>query len=238
MVLPSTTLSKQMQQQKQRSSSSTKTNTSSTTTTTSCMGFVGKIIESVYRCDSAAAIAEAYQCGSLAQEALYQGVEVVYKCDGDRFRAAAADFYDHHHVQNCYCGNGSSNHDNHVEYHTPIHPYGNLIDAFEQEARNDVEDGEQQTGGTTTEDDNHNNNVTDEQPRFNDAALSFEDSILNGPNSINDLSSAGSSLLDAGSVASTEEHHNTKSDTKNNNITTPVTDESFGESLTTSGFCF
>jgi hypothetical protein len=180
------------------------------------MGFIGKIIESVYRCDSAAAIAEAYQCGFLAQEALYQGVEVVYKCDGDGFRAAAADFYDHHH-QNCYCGHG--NHDNHVEYHTPSHLYGNLIDAFE-EARNDVEDGDK----ATTDDDN--------VPRFNDAALSFEDSILNGPNSINDLSSTGSSPLD-GSVASTEEHH-TEVGTK----TMKTVDESFAAKTTTARFCF
>jgi hypothetical protein len=130
----------------------------------------------VYRCDSAAVVAGAYQCGSLAREALYQGVEVVYKCDGDRFRTAAGDFYAHQ----CYC---DDNNNDQVEYLAQNH---NASEG--PEARNDIEDA---------------NGEVLETYRINDAisaTLTFEDSILNGPNSINDLSSAGSSLLD--SVAS------------------------------------
>jgi hypothetical protein len=180
------------------------------------MGFVGKILESVYRCDSAAAIADAYSCGSLAQEALYQGVEVVYKCDGDQFRTAAADLYTHQ----CYWGEDDTNQE---EYHAGNHStnYGNLMD--ELEARNDIEEN------TSAE------NGNDDFPRLNDnhfllsdAALSFEDSILNGPNSINDVSSAGSNLLD--SVTSEEPKHGTK----NGNVVS----ESNDVPVTTNVFCF
>ena len=131
----------------------------------------------MYRCDSAAVVAGAYQCGSLTREALYQGVEVVYKCDGDRFRSAAGDFYAHQ----CLCDN--DNHDQ-VEYVAQ----NQLLPSQGVEARNDTEDA---------------NGDGIETFRIHDvisATLTCEDSILNGPNSINDLSSAGSSLLD--SVAS------------------------------------
>ena len=41
-------------------------------------GTLKKIFDSVYRCDSAAVVDSAYNCGSVANQALYQGVEVIY----------------------------------------------------------------------------------------------------------------------------------------------------------------
>lgn len=147
----------------------------------SFMVFLGKVIETVYRCDSAAVVASAYHCGSLTKEALYQGVEVVYKCDGDGFRAAAGDLYTHQ----CYSGDQESDP---VEFVAKnIDPNGNL------EGRNDMEvGGDKETTGT----ERTATDVLDIQ-RDISAILTFEDSILNGPNSINELSSTASSLLDS-----------------------------------------
>jgi hypothetical protein len=159
------------------------------------MSFFGKVIETVYRCDSAAVVAGAYHCGSLTREALYQGVEVVYKCDGDGFRAAAGDLY----ARQCYCGDTENDQ---VEFvASKNNAASSPKDALE--GRNDLEDGMDE--GTP----NIQRVSTDvaQIQRAISATLSFEDSILNGPNSINELSSTASSLLD--SVAS-EAKPNTK----------------------------
>ncbi|KAL3909726.1 MAG: hypothetical protein SGARI_002454 [Bacillariaceae sp.] len=166
------------------------------------MSFFGNIIESVYRCDSAAVVAGAYQCGSVTREALYQGVEVVYKCDGEGFRTAAGDFYTHP----CYCDNNGNN--DQLEYVAKK----SLVSSEGPEARNDTEAA--------------NENAALETLRIHDAisaTLTFEDSILNGPNSINDLSSTGSSLLDS---VSSEPKPSSKDK-----------DDVPNESLST-GFCF
>jgi hypothetical protein len=163
----------------QRTKESNRTYYSTSNSEQSWSGFLGKIIENVYRCDSAAVVDSAYQCGSLATEALYQGVEVVYKCDGDEFRKVAGDFYTHQ----CYCGDGNPM----VEQEIFI---GN---EHGFEARNDMEEGISANGEETTR-------AVMNTPAFLSSALTFEDSILNGPNSINELSSAGSSLI--GSVGS------------------------------------
>jgi hypothetical protein len=41
-------------------------------------GTLKNIFDSVYRCDSAAVVDSAYNCGSVTNQALYQGVEVIY----------------------------------------------------------------------------------------------------------------------------------------------------------------
>jgi hypothetical protein len=161
---------------------------SSSSTPPSFIAFVGKVIETVYRCDSAAVVAGAYHCGSLTREALYQGVEVVYRCDGDGFRVAAGDFYSHQ----CYVGDQQEN--DQVEFVATKN--ASTSDGGLVEGRNDTEDGirKEMTAPrrNSTETVNIHSAIS--------ATLTFEDSILNGPNSINELSSTASSLLD--SVAS------------------------------------
>jgi hypothetical protein len=152
------------------------------------MTFIGKVIETVYRCDSAAVVAGAYHCGSLTKEALYQGVEVVYKCDGDGFRTAATDFYAHQ----CYCGDQEEN--DQVDFMAAKNALTN--DAVVVEGRNDSEDGIHNEISAVQRISSEAANIH----RAISATLTFDDSILNGPNSINELSSTASSLLD--SVAS------------------------------------
>eukprot|EP00751_Fragilariopsis_kerguelensis_P041115 CAMPEP_0171003062 /NCGR_PEP_ID=MMETSP0736-20130129/16619_1 /TAXON_ID=186038 /ORGANISM="Fragilariopsis kerguelensis, Strain L26-C5" /LENGTH=363 /DNA_ID=CAMNT_0011431647 /DNA_START=43 /DNA_END=1134 /DNA_ORIENTATION=- len=41
-------------------------------------GILQQIFENVYKCDSAAAVDNVYDCGSVASQALFQGVEVIY----------------------------------------------------------------------------------------------------------------------------------------------------------------
>ncbi|KAG7367587.1 hypothetical protein IV203_030258 [Nitzschia inconspicua] len=159
------------------------TSSSSSQASPSFTTFFGRVIETVYRCDSAAVIASAYHCGSLTREALYQGVEVVYKCDGDGFRTAAGDFYAHQ----CYCGE-EENHQEEFQAKNFTSPHQSL------EGRNDAEEGTHQERASSGQ------RMTTEAADFQRVileTLTFEDSILNGPNSINELSSTASSLLDS-----------------------------------------
>jgi hypothetical protein len=150
------------------------------------MAFVAKVIETVYRCDSAAVVAGAYHCGSLTKEALYQGVEVVYRCDEDGFRAVARDLYAHQ----CYCGDQDEN--DQVEFVAAKNASSNDGDVI-VEGRNDTEDRISKDVSAVQ----RISTETADIHKVISSTLTFEDSILNGPNSINELSSTASSLLDS-----------------------------------------
>lgn len=202
------------------------TNTKASFSEPSFMSFLSKVIETVYRCDSAAVVAGAYHCGSLSREALYQGVEVVYKCDGQGFRNAAGDF----DTPKCYCGNRDddneqlpmefiAHHQKEMKSSLPATNFPISQDQLLVEARNDIEEiGAAEMGAISRV---LTNNIS--------ATRTFEDSILNGPNSINELSSTGSSsLLD--SMPSTDaKPSNHKSSFMEDPPNTPVI---------RSGFCF